>query len=30
MRARTPKVTHPKGGDITEWPADLRIREFYK
>ena len=19
---------HPKGGDMTEWPADLRVREF--
>jgi protein gp37 len=19
---------HPKGGDINEWPADLRVREF--
>ncbi|MCC7139795.1 MAG: hypothetical protein IT460_15335 [Planctomycetes bacterium] len=22
----TPK--HPKGGDPTEWPSDLRVREF--
>ncbi len=21
-------LQHPKGGDITEWPADLRVREF--
>lgn len=22
------RFNHPKGGDITEWPADLRVREF--
>ncbi len=22
------KLTHPKGGDPAEWPADLRVREF--
>lgn len=22
------KITHKKGGDITEWPADLRVRQF--
>ena len=25
-----PMVNHPKGGDMAEWPADLRVREFYK
>lgn len=23
-----PKLTHPKGGDISEFPKDLRVREF--
>ncbi|HSY50412.1 MAG TPA: phage Gp37/Gp68 family protein [Thermoanaerobaculia bacterium] len=22
------RLSHPKGGDLNEWPADLRIREF--
>lgn len=22
------RITHPKGGDPSEWPADLRVREF--
>lgn len=25
-----PKITHPKGGDPSEWPDDLRVREFPK
>lgn len=24
------KITHPKGGDPSEWPEDLRVREFPK
>jgi protein gp37 len=23
-----PKLKHPKGGDITEWPEDLRVQEW--
>jgi hypothetical protein len=23
-------LRHPKGGDISEWPADLRVREYPK
>jgi protein gp37 len=25
-----PKISDRKGGDIEEWPADLRVREFPK
>lgn len=25
-----PDITHPKGGDWDEWPADLRVRQFPK
>lgn len=25
-----PHITHPKGGDPAEWPADLRVQEFPK
>ncbi len=24
------KLKHKKGGDMTEWPTDLRVREFPK
>lgn len=23
-----PRVRHPKGGDLSEWAEDLRVREF--
>lgn len=25
---RAPGLAHPKGGDLSEWPADLRVREI--